>query len=522
VPHPNIVPVFEVGEEAGTPFFSMEYAPGGTLADRVRITGRLPPAEAAAAIAAVAAGVDRAHKADVLHRDLKPSNVLLAADGTPKVADFGLAKLLDRDDGPTHGGSVVGTPSYMAPEQVDPRFGPVGPRTDVYGLGATLYHLLTGRPPFNAGESPIQTVQQVTTDEPPGVRAESPEVDAVLDAIVRRAMAKQPSDRYPTAAALADDLTAWAVGRSTVARPRTRGETARRWAWRHRLKLVAAMLPLLAAAAAFAKRESDPARQIERALARGDAVTVIGATGPPRWSDWALNPGTPAESPRGDGTFYFQTHEQSLLTLVPDPMQERYTFAADVRQLSRGADPRNSVGVFLGLDSFETDTGLPATRWLLISYCEFLTPQQMNNPDLRAGLGVETTSFVAARPPGTIDGTRCSYSRRLHFEPANDSAGGNVWRTIVAVASPDGVAVYFRTGDGPLEPAARVTAPRIRDVMATHNKGLDLKAAAYRFPLREWRPRGALGLWASDTSVAFRNVRVEPSSRDDPQFGGTR
>jgi len=143
--HPNIVQVFEVGEHDGQPFLAMEFCPGGGL-DRKLGDTPLSPREAAALLETLAQAMEAAHRARVVHRDLKPANVLLAADGTPKVSDFGLARKLD-EAGQTQTGAVMGTPSYMAPEQARGE-GTVGPAADVYALGAILYELLTGRPPF--------------------------------------------------------------------------------------------------------------------------------------------------------------------------------------------------------------------------------------------------------------------------------------------------------------------------------------------------------------------------------------
>src|SRR5262249_54123425 len=156
--------IYDVGEERGCPYFSMEFVSGGSLAQRL---GRetLSVHEAARLLETLARAVEAAHQAGVLHRDLKPSNVLLDSDGTPRITDFGLAKQLEKDDGHTRTGAVVGTPAYMAPEQASGQQARIGKTTDVYGLGATLYELLTGTPPFRAGNS-AATIQLVLTAEP--------------------------------------------------------------------------------------------------------------------------------------------------------------------------------------------------------------------------------------------------------------------------------------------------------------------------------------------------------------------
>ena len=150
--HPNIVQIYDVGEAAGVPFLELEYLPGGSLADALDGTPR-PAAEAARLIEPLARAVAEAHRLGIVHRDLKPANILLTADGEPKVTDFGLARSLASDVGLTHTGQIIGTPSYMAPEQAEAGAVEVGPAADVYSLGAILYELLTGRPPFRRRRS---------------------------------------------------------------------------------------------------------------------------------------------------------------------------------------------------------------------------------------------------------------------------------------------------------------------------------------------------------------------------------
>jgi serine/threonine protein kinase len=161
--HPNIVQIYEVGQRGGRPYISLEYVDGGSLADKLRGTP-LPPAEAARVVETLARAVHAAHQRGIVHRDLKPANVLLTADGTPKIADFGLAKETDTSSSRTQEGTVVGTPSYMAPEQASGEVKAVGPAADTYALGAILYETLTGRPPFK-GVTSLDTIMQVDSLE---------------------------------------------------------------------------------------------------------------------------------------------------------------------------------------------------------------------------------------------------------------------------------------------------------------------------------------------------------------------
>jgi hypothetical protein len=263
--HPHVVQVFEVGEHNGLPFFSLEFCPGGSLDKKLAGTP-LTPQEAAALVALVAQGVQAAHEAKVLHRDLKPANVLLAADRTPKVTDFGLAKKLDAQ-GVTLPGVVMGTPSYMAPEQASGEVAELGPAVDVYALGAILYECLTGRPPFRAA-TVLQTLQQVQSDEPVPPARLNPQVPRDLEAVCLRCLEKDPARRYASAAELAEDLGRFGRGEPTRARPVGRLERGAKWARRNRplaASLAAGLLALTGGTAFSTYFAIDSAEQATQA-----------------------------------------------------------------------------------------------------------------------------------------------------------------------------------------------------------------------------------------------------------------
>jgi serine/threonine-protein kinase len=239
--HPNVVSIYEVGEHGGLPFFSLEFCPGGSLAAKLAGTP-LTPQEAARLIEALARAVHAAHEAGVIHRDLKPANVLLAADGTPKVTDFGLAKKLGDAAGQTATGAILGTPSYMAPEQAGGLGKHVGPAADVYALGANLYEMLTGRPPFKAATA-LDTVLQVVSDEPVPPRRLQPKVPRDLETICLKCLHKEPQKRYPSADALAEDVRRFLKGETIRARPV--GQFERGWRWCRRNPAVAGLLVAL-------------------------------------------------------------------------------------------------------------------------------------------------------------------------------------------------------------------------------------------------------------------------------------
>ncbi|MDX1964513.1 MAG: serine/threonine-protein kinase [Pirellulales bacterium] len=214
--HPHIVPVYEVGELQGQPYFSMKFVAGTTLARQLN-DGPLPPREAAEILAPICRAIHFAHQQGLLHRDLKPSNILLDLEGRSHVTDFGLAKRITDDAALTHTGAILGTPSYMAPEQAAGNRGEIGPASDVYSLGTILYAMLTGRPPFQAA-TPLDTILLVLEQEPLPPRLLNAKADRDLELIALKALQKPPELRYPTALALAQDLEAYLAGETISAR----------------------------------------------------------------------------------------------------------------------------------------------------------------------------------------------------------------------------------------------------------------------------------------------------------------
>jgi tetratricopeptide (TPR) repeat protein len=256
--HPNIVQIYAVGQWAGRPYLALEYCPGGSLEGRLDGTP-LPPLRAAALVETLARAMQHAHERGVIHRDLKPANVLIQAEPGPgapapealRISDFGLARQVDRPAGPTRSGTVLGTPSYMAPEQAVRRGRPPDARADVYALGAILYELVTGRPPFT-GETVFDTLQQVTRDEPVPPARLQPGCPRDLETIILRCLRKDPRLRYPSAGALAEDCAALRRGEPIRARATPAWERAAKWARRRPAAATLLAAGCLAAAALLA------------------------------------------------------------------------------------------------------------------------------------------------------------------------------------------------------------------------------------------------------------------------------
>lgn len=227
--HPNIVPVYETGEHQGLPYLSMAFIDGGSLHEKLKIQP-LSENQAVDLLLEICRAVQYAHDHHVIHRDLKPANILLDRHGTPRVSDFGLAKRLQTAAELTLTGQVIGTPAYMPPEQA--LGSPATPLSDQYSLGATLYHMLTGRPPFLAA-TPHETLSLVISQEPVLLRILNPTVSRDLETICLKCLRKDPQQRYPSVQVLAEDLQRWKNGEAIIARPVSRRERVYKWMRRH-------------------------------------------------------------------------------------------------------------------------------------------------------------------------------------------------------------------------------------------------------------------------------------------------
>ncbi len=319
--HRHIVTVHEAGEIDGHAFYAMDFIAGRTLADVLR-TGSVPPERAAEWLQKIATAVHYAHTQNVLHRDLKPSNVLLDENDEPRITDFGLAKILDSPRAATLTGSVFGSPAYMPPEQAAGRTDEIGPASDVYSLGAMLYELLTGRPPF-LGTSPQEVIELVKTTEPVPPRFLNASLPVDLETVTLKCLQKNPAQRYATALELADELACFLDGKPIRARPVSAPEKIWRWARRHpsvatlagiSLGLLLAIVTVVAVSAHRVRisRDEAQARLAESLFSEAHALRLAGEPG---WRETSLRRLAEAHQLDHDKSFTFQLRAEAIAAL---------------------------------------------------------------------------------------------------------------------------------------------------------------------------------------------------------------
>jgi serine/threonine protein kinase len=339
--HPGIVPVYEVDQHEGQHYFSMGFVEGESLAHRLA-GGPLPGRHAAELLASVADAIDYAHRRGVIHRDLKPSNILIDAGGHPRVTDFGLAKKVEADGELTASGQIMGTPSYMPPEQVGARRGAVGPAADVYALGATLYTAITGRPPFQAA-SPVDILRLVIDEAPVPPRRLNAIIDRDLETICLKCLEKQPSQRYASAADLAKDLRRYLEGRPIRARRVSRAERFRSWCRRNRALAVAiglAAIFLMALAEVYVRLTTELSRSDPDSINRiGKAATAFVTVTPRGYPDQVAGS---AFCIHPSGWFVTNEHvvrkQGKVVLTLNSGMHSEMRYAAQVIRTDKGLD----------------------------------------------------------------------------------------------------------------------------------------------------------------------------------------
>jgi serine/threonine-protein kinase len=516
--HANVVQIHEFGEYQGEPFFTMEWLDGGTLTDKL---GGQPQdeREAAELMRTLARAVQALHEEKIIHRDLKPGNILFDADGTPKIADFGLAKLLDDGGDTTQTEAVLGTPAYMAPEQARGSRD-IGNTADVYALGVILYEMLTGRVPLK-GATREQTTELVRTQEPEPPSTHRPKLDRHLEAICLKCLEKKPADRYPSAAALADQLDRWLKNEPTEPPPPSRIARMQRAMRRHPRTVTAAGLGVLLLAlvpAALWYRDPDRlVKNIEHRLRRGETVTLLGDRGKPAWHDFPMG-GAAYLDRAPDGACSLDTWTRTLLELVRDPQLESFRFRAEVRH-EKSSQP-GRVGLYFAHQTFQAGPDVVHYFGFLafddiedfrVAYDNAL-PHMPNPPPRPTGnpvyLGPEF--FSPNSQGGEWGGGIAGLSPTL-FKAAG--LGGGPWRRLVVDITPEGVRGFW----GEKEDSALVLVGELQAATWVRNTQNAIAWWNKKRPGEphvqsvrpEWKPRGSLGLYLYRGSASFRHVVVE-------------
>ncbi|MFO0808705.1 MAG: protein kinase [Gemmataceae bacterium] len=526
--HPHIVRVYDFGEEGDEPYFAMELLAGGNLAERLA-DGPFDPRAAAALVEPLARAADYAHRQGVVHRDLKPANVLLqrteierpaaATSGLsslfPKVADFGLARLLDADSA-TRSDAVLGTASYMSPEQARGDARAVGTAADVYGLGAILYECLTGRPPFKAATR-SETLALVQRAEPARPSALRPGVPAALEAVVLKCLEKRPTDRYPSAEALADDLARWLRGEPVSVRPPGWAiRTVRRYP-----KAISAGIAVLATAllgAVFWPDPNAPIKRIEARLRAMHEVPLIPATGPPAWHKVRLGGNAAQAALAPGGQFEVHAFDPTLVELIRDPQHDHYRLRAEVRQ--RAGEDSGYVGLYV-CHRETPGHPVPVHSCLQVEFADAIDmrvllarpPAGVQVPPGEWRVPAGNPFQLIARVVRVRSGDSQPSAAILTSPPVIFPAVGpsKAWRTLTIDVRPPRVVATWDDGKTcelalPDAEAEAANPDRTRKVMPE-----GLPPAAQRFPAR-----GGLGLVVRRASAAFRNVTLTPLKPTDP------
>jgi serine/threonine protein kinase len=515
--HPNIVQIHEVGEADGHPYCALEFVEGGNLAGK--LDGKpMPVVEAAQLVETLARAMHVAHCRNVVHRDLKPANILLTADGTPKITDFGLARRLDSDAAETQTGAVLGTPAYMAPEQAAGNARDAGPAADVYALGAILYACLAGRPPFKA-KSVVETLDQVRGEEPAPPSRWHASIPADLEAVCLKCLEKNPAHRYASAEELANDLARFRMGDATKARP---------WSWRRRLargirkhwKPIAAASFVFVTALAFLftfvwTSPEYQARQalnrVDAAMKSGERVELIGLKGPPQWSRQVFDAVDSRLSTDKASVFQIDANSHALLELSPAAHHDRYRFSAEVRMVSSKIS-NSSAGVYFAHNAEPADPSGVVERVFVVMFNRnrliFDRPKDAVNVQDCLLLSRDGATKLAMPTPVGV-----------HFYTIDTTSMEEPWRYFEVEVTPETVRAGWRELDGTLHliGVRNEVKKTVNPIRTEHLKRISpsrIKFLDKNYPedVRriEYNPRGALGLYVSSGVAEFRNVVYEP------------
>jgi eukaryotic-like serine/threonine-protein kinase len=516
--HPNVVQVYDLGESEGLPYYSMELVEGGNLQSKLD-QGPFGLREAADLVRTLAEAVEFAHREGVVHRDLKPANILLTREGTPKITDFGLAKMLDVDSDSlttapfTASNLILGTPSYMAPEQAEGGSARIGRSADIYALGAILYALLTGRSPF-AGEPKLKILQLVRSTLPPPPSRSRPEIPFWLEAICLKCLEKQPARRYSSARALADDLDRW------LRDERPRGTPSwlirfGRGVRRNGAAILIGLAPISVGAAIYLNQPGRIVEDYQSQLAGGRSVGLVGKTGMPKWHRWQAGGSRSQMVLADDRAFTIHTWTTALLELLPDPGAGSYRLTMQIRHET--SDINGEVGLYVGrTDYFNNNKYVNFFTQIIFNDVhprDELRPRVLES--VRHAESVRENSVLLL--PRIYEGETGSHFNVVsisgvagpHFKAMGQNNGR--WHDLEVVVTPEGVnALWNGSPFG-------MTAAAIQQKTNSSVTKFALREPD-RLP-REFRTvfdsRGGLGLYVRRGSASFRSVTVSPLGASD-------
>jgi serine/threonine-protein kinase len=534
--HPHIVPVYDAGEHQGRPYFTMKLIEGGDLGKHLpRLTK--DPKAAVALLVKVSRAVHYAHQHGVLHRDLKPSNILLDSQGQPLVSDFGLSKAIQTgaapaesagvatagyaapeqvaeagelpptqwDGGGASGTGVVGTPAFMPPEQAAGRKAELTTAADVYGLGAILYEMLTGRPPFR-GATRLETLMQVLKRAPERPGALRRGVNRDLEAICLKCLEKQPEKRYGSALALAEDLERWLQGRIVLARPRP--WPVRAWRAVRRNLILSAVMAAGGCAAAVAffllywMNPERPRWEAEWKLSAGEPVTLIDESGRPPYGRWLWPEDLVMESASQEAPYRFSSADWGRLLLAPTVPARGYRLTAKVQhdQVIRD-NPiyvESEAGIYFAYDSKGQQS-----YWCEVAFAD--VGELAIPPGAPHGAKTALVEFRAVhytnRPAPEPD-----HRQTATIQPKEDALfrpDPSAWRTLVVEVTPDVVRVYW---DGGAKPIWEVTPAGLQQLCRQFRQD----QATDPVPTFAFTPRGGVGVFVHRGTASFQQVVVEP------------
>ncbi len=482
--HPNVVPVYDVGQHQGQQYYTMALLTGNLSGQRQRL------AEDARAVVIlmekIARAVHYAHEQGVVHRDLKPSNILIDERGEPQVSDFGLAKLAEPDLELTRTGMVLGTPTYMAPEQAAGRVREVCPATDVWALGVMLFELLTGRKPF-VGETAEEVKQRILYFQPPAPRTVCPRLAPALEAIILRCLEKKPRDRYPTAAALAEDLDRFLRG-ERVATPR-RGWT--RWLRntfrKHPLQAATALCltAVLAWATLALFSAGKPVPQPD-AL---PALVLLGDGAPSGPLNWVL--GDKDAVVESDRPFRVRAKGLAVLELQAHCRWDRFRLEAKVRHEDCLPNEDGEVGIFVAHQEYNAPQG------------QYHGMAKFGFADQGKGSYRGKTDFriwhVSTLSPQM--GAYSAVGVPHHFDLVQQMGAPSSWRKIALEVTPGAVQAFWED-----QPVAEISLERMV------NKET---AVAHNLPFLHWQfnPAAGVGIYVDQGTASFQDVTVRPTQR---------